>query len=218
MTNYRSVDYNTIKNYVFNVAKDIRQTTISDLKVKLLAHYKKLEYKAVETIRGFGLNAFTKMYVKHMLARITSFIEENTGVTPNYVSYMDIRTKNPFEIEHILPDHFEWFTSEYSDPDDFKRWRNNIGGLLLLRKSINASLNDKKYDYKINKYCSSDGNIYSASLGPQAYLNNPQFKHFITQNKLSFESYVQFGKDEIGKRNALFAQLVQLVWNDSLFL
>ena len=41
--------------------------------------------------------------------------------------------------------YFEWFDNEYSDPDDFRRWRNNIGALLLLHKSINASLNDALY-------------------------------------------------------------------------
>lgn len=216
-TNYRSVDYNTIKNYVFNITKDIRRVSADELKVKLLAHYNKLEYNAAETIRGFGLNSFTKAYIKHMLARVTSFIEESTGVAPGYVNYMNTTTKNPFEIEHVLPDHYEWFTGEYADQEDFKRWRNNIGGLLLLHKSINASLNDKKYDYKIQKYCSAEGNIYTESLGPLAYMNNPQFMKFVMTNNLTFEAYDKFGKDEITKRNALFAQLVTLIWNTQMF-
>jgi len=216
-TNYRSVDYNTIKNYVFNITKDIRMVPVDELKVKLLAHYNKLEYKVEDTIRGFGLNSFTKTYIKHMLARVTSYIEESIGVAPGYVNYMNTNTKNPFEIEHVLPDHYEWFTAEYADQEDFKRWRNNIGGLLLLHKSINASLNDKKYDYKIQKYCSAEGNIYTESLGHLAYMNNPQFMRFVKVNNLSFEPYDQFGKDEITKRNALFAQLVSLIWNTQMF-
>ena len=216
-TNYRSVDYNTIKNYVFNITKDIRRVSVGELKVKLLVHYNKLEYNAAETIRSFGLNSFTKTYIKHMLARVTSFIEEGIGVAPGYVNYMNTNTKNPFEIEHVLPDHYEWFTEEYADQEDFKRWRNNIGGLLLLHKSINASLNDKKYDYKIQKYCSAEGNIYTESLGPLAYMNNPQFMKFVKTHKLTFEAYDKFGKDEITKRNVLFAQLVTLIWNTQLF-
>ena len=51
-------------------------------------------------------------------------------------------------------------TAEYSDQDDFRRWRNSIGALLLLHKSINASLNDAKYDYKLKKYCSNEGNSF----------------------------------------------------------
>lgn len=52
---------------------------------------------------------------------------------------MNTQTKNPFEIEHIITDHYEWFTSEHTDQDDFRRWRNSVGALLLLHKSISSS-------------------------------------------------------------------------------
>ena len=130
---------------------------------------------------------------------------------------MNTQTKNPFEIEHIITDHYEWFTSEYTDQEDFRRWRNSIGALLLLHKSINASLNDSRYDYKLAKYCSNEGNIYTESLGQLAYQNNPKFKKFIADNGLTFRAYDQFGKAEISERVALLVQLVQLVWNDEVF-
>lgn len=152
-----------------------------------------------------------------MLARITGFIEEQTGVASNYCNYM-AQTKNPFEIEHIISDHFEWFTKEFTDQNDFNQWRNSVGALLLLHKSINASLNDAEFDYKLQTYCSNEGNIYSESLGQQAYNNNPQFKRFIEENNLSFKPYVAFGKPEITERNQLLVQLVQLVWNNDMFV
>lgn len=130
---------------------------------------------------------------------------------------MNTQTKNPFEIEHIITDHYEWFTAEYSDQDDFKRWRNSIGALLLLHKSINASLNDAKYDYKLSKYCSNEGNIYTESLGNSAYQNNPKFKKFIADYQLGFKAYAQFGKAEIMERTSVLIQLVQLIWNDEMF-
>lgn len=132
--------------------------------------------------------------------RITGFIEDQTGVASNYCNYMNTQTKNPFEIEHIITDYYEWFTLEYADQEEFKRWRNSIGALLLLHKSINGSLNDSKYDYKLSKYCSNEGNIYTESLGEQAYQNNQKFKKFITDNKLGFKVYQQFGKNEITER------------------
>ena len=159
----------------------------------------------------------TKKYIKNILARITGYIEEQTGVASNYCNYMNTQTKNPFEIEHIITDHYEWFTAEYSDQDDFKRWRNSIGALLLLHKSINASLNDAKYDYKLSKYCSNEGNIYTESLGNSAYQNNPKFKKFIADYQLGFKAYAQFGKAEIMERTSVLIQLVQLIWNDEMF-
>lgn len=218
VSNYRSVDYSTIKNYIFNVTKDIRMTDIQTLKQKLQQHYANLEFDPVSAFADLGLNSFTKKYIKNMLARITSFIEESTDVAPNYCDYMNIQTKNPHEIEHIITNHYEWFTDEYIDQEDFRRWRNSIGALLLLHKSINASLNDAMYDYKLQKYCSNEGNIYTESLGEQAYLNNPKFKKFIAENGLAFKPYAKFGKTEIAERTALVAELAKLIWNDQMFL
>lgn len=217
VTSYRSVDYSTIKNFVFNVTKDIRMVDVETLKNKLQVQYDNLEFNPDVALLEFGLNNFTKKYIKNILARVTSYIEENTGVASNYHNYIDIQTKNPFEIEHIISDHYEWFSDEYTDQEDFRRWRNSIGALLLLHKSINASLNDAKYDYKLKKYCSNEGNIYTESLGDLAYQNNPQFNKFIAENGLSFEAYDKFGKDEITSRTKLLVQLVKLVWNDNMF-
>ena len=217
VTNYRSVDYSTIKNYVFNVTKNIRRCSIDELKARLKAQSDNLAYDPAAALPELRLNSFTKKYIKNMLARITGYIEEQTGVASNYCNYMNTQTKNPFEIEHIITDHYEWFTSEYSDQEEFRRWRNSFGALLLLHKSINASLNDSKYDYKLSKYCSNEGNIYTESLGDQAYQNNPKFKKFIADNGLDFKPYAQFGKAEITERIQLLVQLVNLVWNAEIF-
>lgn len=218
VTNSRSVDYSTIKNFVFHVTKDIRSTDLATLKQKLQQQYLNLNFAPEEALQDFALNSFTRKYIKHIIARVTSFIEECSGVAPNYCNYMNNKTKNPFEIEHIITDHFELFTAEYSDPDDFKRWRNRIGALLLLHKSINASLNDSLYEDKLRKYCSNEGNIYTESLGQLAYQNNPKFNKFISDNGLSFKAYDHFGKAEIAERTALLIQLFKLIWNDALFL
>lgn len=217
VTNYRSVDYSTIKNYVFNVTKNIRRCSIDVLKARLKAQSDNLAYDPAAALPELRLNSFTKKYIKNMLARITGYIEEQTGVASNYCNYMNTQTNNPFEIEHIITNHYEWFTSEYSDQEEFRRWRNSFGALLLLHKSINASLNDSKYDYKLSKYCSNEGNIYTESLGDQAYQNNPKFKKFIADNGLGFKPYAQFGKAEITERIQLLVQLVNLVWNAEIF-
>ena len=218
VTNYKSVDYSTIKNYVFNMTKNIRRSSIEDLKVCLKAQYENLSYDPASALPELRLNSFTKKYIKNMLARITGYIEEQTGVSSNYCNYVNTKTKNPFELEHIITNHYEWFTNEYADQEEFRRWRNSFGALLLLHKSINASLNDSKYGYKLTKYCSNEGNIYTESLGDQAYQNNPKFKRFIADNGLGFKPYAQFGKAEITERIQLLVQLVNLVWNTEMFI
>lgn len=76
VTNYRSVDYSTIKNFVFNLTKDIRMTDIPTLKKKLQQQYINLAFDPASTLSDLGLNSFTKKYIKNILARVTSYIEE----------------------------------------------------------------------------------------------------------------------------------------------
>ena len=213
--NYRSLGYSTIKDYIFSVSKSIRRCSVKELKIKLKKHYVDLNHNHTTAIPHFGLNQFTKKYIKNILARITSFIEEKTLVTPLYVEYMKTKIKNPFEIEHIICDHFDRFKSEFADEEEFYRYRNSIGALLLLPKSINASLNDSNYSEKIKSYYSE--NIYAKSLNKEAYKNNPQFLKFIKANNLSFEPFDKFGKIEINKRIQLVIELVNLIWNAEEF-
>ena len=201
--NYRSLGFSTIKDYIFGITKSIRRCSVDELKAKLQKHYDALNLDTAAALPEFRLNQFTKKYIKNILARITSFIEEKILVKPNYADYMNTQTKNPFEIEHILCDHFERFTSEFADEKEFIRYRNSIGALLLLRKKINASLNDSNYPDKLIKYRSTEGNIYAASLDEEAYKNNPAFKKFIAANNLSFKPYEKFGKEEIEQHRGI---------------
>ena len=148
---------------------------------------------------------------------MTGYIEEHTLNKSNYSEYTKWDPNNPYEIEHIISDHYEWYKDDYNNEYDFNNIRNNIGDLLLLRKRINASLNDMRYEQKLPTYGSTNGNIYAASLGQQAYINNPAFIAFIKSHNLPFQSYNTFGKYEIASRAALLAHLVELVWNDEIF-
>ncbi len=128
---------------------------------------------------------------------------------------MNNETKNPYEIEHIIANHFNWFISEFNDEKDFEYYRNKIGSLLLLPKSINASLSDSKYEEKVIKY--SQENIYASSLNEISYKNNPQFKKFQDKYKINFEPYSKFGKIEIKKRTQLLIKLFNVIWNENMF-
>ena len=213
VTNHNSVEQRVIKDLIFTLTSDIRGCSINELKSKLKNHYIALDYDASVVIPKFILNQFTRKYIKNILARITSFIEERTNGTPRYVEYM-ASSKDPFEIEHIICSDFEKYKRRFSRKD-FDNYRDSIGALLLLPKSINSSLSDKKYKSKLNKYCSA--NIYAASLGEQTYQNNPRLKNFIDANNLSFEPFKKFEKPEIEKRIQLVVELVNLVWNTEEF-
>ena len=216
VTEYRSVARNIIERGISSMTREIRSLPVNELKLTLKKHYDNLNYSPI-VLKAFVLNNFTKRYIKNILARITSFIEEKTGVKSNYTEYMKSQGKNPFEIEHIICNDFEKFRSVFSGKEEYTSYRNSIGALLLLRKSINASLSDAKYKIKRSKYGSTDGNIFAASLVEDTYHNNPRFKKFMEENNLSFEPYSKFGKAEIKKRIELVIQLVNLIWNTKEF-
>ena len=142
------------------MTKNIRRCSVEDLKARLKAQYENSAYDPAAALPELRLNSFTKKYIKNMLARITGYIEEQTGVASNYCNYMNTQTKNPFEIEHIITDHYEWFTSGIRGSGGIQRWRNSFGALLLLHKSINASLNDSKYDYKLEVLLKRGQHLY----------------------------------------------------------
>lgn len=105
-TKGKSLNYSTIKKYVFRLTKDIRQCSVDELKEILNNYYNMLEYTPEDGIPGLKLNGRNKNYIKNMLARITGFLEEQIDVVSKYPDYM-VQKRNPFEIEHIISDHYE---------------------------------------------------------------------------------------------------------------
>ena len=210
---YKSNDYNTIKNAIFTITKRIRDLNVQDLSKELIAIYNENGINIIENLEDFRVNAYTKKYIRNMLARMTGYVEEKSGLKNHYTDYVDREQTHPYDIEHITPDHYEWFDNEYSSKEEFDGYRNNFADLIILKDHINRSLNDKMYDYKLNTYESANGNILGASLGEAVYLNNTEFKKFIKKEELNFEPYKEFGKDEINKRKLLYKKLCNLIWN-----
>ena len=213
--NFKKLEYSTIKNYVFGLTKRVRDLEVDELVVQL---GKELELLGL-TIEGawpkFRLNFFTKKYIKHMLARITDYIERGCDNPGHYLDYVAQKTKRPFEVEHIITDHFEWYTEEYGSREAFDDYRARIGNLALLDKSTNSSINDDKYVDKLPVYESTKGNALTAALGKQAYEHNPRFKKFIAEHEpdhFDFKSYDTFGMDQIDERGELLGNIVSVIW------
>jgi hypothetical protein len=59
------------------------------------------------------------------------------------------------------------------------------GGLVLLPKKINASLNDKAYSDKLEHYQSE--NLLARSLHPMCYVHNPGFLKLKVETGLLFK-------------------------------
>lgn len=210
--NYRSPDYSTIKYAMFQLTKRIRNLSVDELAKQLGEEVAGLGINISDAWDAFGLNGFTKKYIRHMLARITDYVERGCDQPGHYLEYVAIKSKRPYEIEHIITDHFEWYQDEYGSHEEFEAARNRPGNLLLLDKSTNASINDSRYEKKSPVYASDRGNVLSAAMVASSYVNNPRFLAFMKQTGIEFVPYDSFGHNQIIERSALLGSIVEELW------
>ena len=144
VTNYKSLDYSTIKYAMFQLTKRIRNLSVDELAEQLSEEASDLGMSIENAWDGFRLNFYTKKYIRHMLARITDFVERGCDQPGHYLEYVAQKSKRPFEVEHIITDHYEWYQGEYGSREEFDATRNRPGNLLLLDKSTNSSINDSR--------------------------------------------------------------------------
>lgn len=208
--NYKTLDYSAMTYYVFILAKKIRRTSTDELADILTDEINNMEF-SLDGISDFSLNGWTKRYMLHQLARITHFIEVESGKDTKFDVYVDRTIKNPYDIEHIMVDHYELYVDEYETEDEFQRTRNLFGDLLVLPQDINRSLNDDSYEKKVEKYYGQ--NLLAASLNENCYKNNPNFLRFMQSNQLDFQPKSQFKKHTIRYRQTLYEHISKLIWN-----
>lgn len=207
--NYKTVDYSSIVYNVFMLSKKIRRKPLPDLLEVFRQEISGMEFQ-LETIDEFRLNGWTIRYMLHILARVTDYIESQSGMPSNFSTYINREIKNPYDIEHIICDHHDWFIAEYPEKETFDRHRNKFGGLLLLPMDKNRSLNDLTFDKKLPIYFGE--NLLAKSLNSDCYQKNPQFKRFFEAENLKFKPYMAFDKKALLERQELYEELSKKIW------
>jgi hypothetical protein len=219
VVNYVRVGYSSVSYTMFTLCRDIRRKPLPDLlsilqkrlaedEVTFDGHKQKPQRKGLSDLR---LNQFSRRYIYHLLARVTAFVEQGCGRTESFDKLVDRTAKNPFDIEHMLPDNYGAVSHDFESENDFEGFRNHIASLLLLPADVNRSLQDKPYKDKVAHY--GKQNFYAASLNADAYDHQPKFKQFRESNQLPFENFERFSKAEHEKRQALLVALVEVVWS-----
>ena len=207
--NYKTVDYSSIVYNVFILSKKIRQKSLTELLEICKEEISEMEFQ-LETIDDFRLSVWTVRYMLHILSRITDYIETSSGLPSNFTNYISREIKNPYDIEHIICDHHDWFIDEYPDRETFNRYRNKFGALLILPMDKNRSLNDLTFERKLPIYFGE--NLLAKSLSGDCYLNNPQFKRFYERENLNFKEYSQFNKEALLERQELYEEIAKKIW------
>ena len=206
---FKAVDYRNMRYAMFNVIKDIRGKSLEEL-ADLLTQRLATEPQFSDN-QIFRLTSSNRKQVHRILARITDYLETQSGYAPRYLEYAKRGRQNAYEIEHIWADHPERHSGEFAHKNDFAEYRNRLGDLLLLPKSFNASFGDKTYEEKRPHYVGQ--NLLARSLCSEAYQNNPGFLGFKNESGLAFRPLDEFQKADIDERQSLYIELVSRIWD-----
>jgi uncharacterized protein with ParB-like and HNH nuclease domain len=218
VVNYIRVGYSTTSYAMYLLCKDVRRKSLPDL-VEILtkklaeddATFEGSESRGRRGITGLALNQFSRRYIYHLLARLTSYTDVGAGRPDTFDKYIDRDLKNPWDVEHLWADDYAPYRDQFPTEAEFQEWRNHVAGLVLLPADVNRSYQDKPYEEKVPHYAKE--NMYAASLTAAAYQHQPQFTAFCKQKALPFQKYEKFGRKEHEERRNLVLALANQVWS-----
>ncbi len=214
--NWKATDYSTMQYAMFQfVILGCRRKTAKELATVLFGRLNADEERFSSNDR-FRLHGMNGRQIHYLLARMTDYVETQSGQASRYSEYMHRHGKNGYEVEHIWANHAERHKDEFTHNADFSEYRNRIGGLLLLPKSFNASYGDLPYSEKLDHYNSQ--NLLARSLHDKAYDHNPGFRRFLETSGLKFQSHAQFKRGDLDQRQTLYQQLAEQIWNPDRLL
>ena len=208
--NYRRFAASSIRYTMYTLVREIRSLTTVELASVLQSRLEEIgeDWKG---LNDFGMHGQNKRFIKFLLARITAFIENESGIATSFDTYFDLVNGKPFEIEHIWADSFEDHRTDFDQRDEFDRSRNLIGGLLLIPRGTNQSLGAMSYDEKRRHYAKE--NLLATSLCEIAYQNNPNFTNMCKQLNLDFRPHSVFHKEDLLIRQQLYRNIAEQIWS-----
>lgn len=213
--NWKDTSYSTMQYNMFQlVILSIRGRTTPEIAQVLTDRL--VEEPGFSDNERFALHGMNGRQIHRMLARLTDFVETQSGRASRYSEYVRRGGKLGYEVEHIWANHPERHREEFQHAADFEPYRNRIGDLLLLPKNINASFNDRPYEQKLEHY--QGQNLLARSLHPKAYEHDPGFRRFRENSGLSFRAHPQFRKADLDERQRLYQELAELVWSPTVLL
>jgi uncharacterized protein with ParB-like and HNH nuclease domain len=216
MVNYKIFGYSPMYFQMFNLAKELRDLPISEIQQILSTKVANLseDFTAVESFR---LNLGNRPNVKYLLGRLTSWLEgqDPTDVSkndPQWAIYFARNLEDPFEVEHIWANHFKRHIDEFASESEFQDSRNSFGALLLLPKSVNASLSDMKVQEKIPHYLQQNalGRIIS-ELGPE---HDPNLRERLNRLRLRVPLALdELDPEQIKGRTRFYQAMCEKIWD-----
>lgn len=214
--NFKSISYSNMQyNMYILIILKIRNKSIEELR-EFLIEQLEVEENVFSSQSRFHLHGQNGRYIHWLLARMTDYVEVESGNASRYVEFSQRSGRNAYQIEHIWANHFDRHTDEFNHEADFQEYRNRVGGLLLLPRNFNSSFGDMEYSEKREHYFGQ--NLLAASLHENCYSRNPGFIRFIENTRLPFKHHEEFKKIDLDERQNLYLALAEKVWDPKRLL
>ncbi len=209
--NGSSIGHSNVRIRIYQLVTEIRDKSVDELTEIFAKNITDMKEK-LDKVYDYGLEKMNKSFVKFLLVRITSHIEEKSGI-PNssFETYVKRERKNRFEIEHIWANKFMEHKDEFENESDFDDYRNRLGGLILIPRGINQSFGASPYSEKLDHYFGQ--NLLAQSLNSKCYTKNPGFVKYCRDSGLSFKHYEKFTKKAIDERQKLYQKIAEELWS-----
>ena len=204
---------NTIEKLFSSWCQDIRDITNQNefdsfvlTRVKpVVDNWNSLYYQHFMMI---SLGNLQKYRVKTILARITKYVDEKRNNGNDISDVVDlIKSKN--EIEHIMPQTCSDISQYgFEDEEDFLMYKDRLGNLTLLEKTLNATIQNNAYSDKCDVYVNSAFYLTKSlpaliTVGGDTAINR-------MNTKLS--SWDKWDKGSIEERQKMLCELSKEVW------
>jgi uncharacterized protein with ParB-like and HNH nuclease domain len=219
MVNYKIFGYSPMYFQMFGLAKELRNRDIKEIREILSKKIHDLQ-ESFDGIDNWSLNLGNKPNMYYMLSRMTSWLEEQPieegkqvpDSWPAWDTYFARNLSDPWEVEHIWANHYERHTAEFSSDSAFQEARNRFGALLLLPKSVNASLSDLSVQEKVPVYLKQ--NLLARLANSESMQNDPRLKAKVSKLSTAAEAIGgEMDEAQIARRTAFYKSLCLEIWN-----
>ena len=208
--NFRKFGASSIRYTMYSLVKEIRGKDLVDLENVLRNKLAEMPEKW-DGVNEFRLHGMNRYFVKFLLARITGFIEQQSGSSANFSTFFVSSGAKPFEVEHIWANKIDDHRDEFEQKHEFDVYRNRIGDLVLLPQGTNQSYGAAPYSEKLQHYIKE--NLLVKSLHPKTYDSNPNFTGMMQQLGVPFRPHETFQKVDIDERQKLIRRLCEIIWS-----
>jgi uncharacterized protein with ParB-like and HNH nuclease domain len=214
IVNFRTLSYSSIKYTIFNLIKRIRDKDADEL-ARILRDEVASIPETLDGVRSFWMHQQNRRQVHYILARMTYHIEQQSGIPSSFATYVSRDIKKPFQVEHLWGNIYERHEDEFPSVEQFQRYRNNLGGLILIPKGFNQSFGADTYEEKVAHYYGQ--NLLARTLHEQCYHKNPSFRTYMQRSGLPFQPYGRFRKADMDERQELYRMICEEIWSPDRF-